>query len=272
MNTKNIFKLLLTLSAAGGVMSASAAPFQMEGVAGIGKTTIDFSDGDSFELDNLSIGGRYFLQPVDSTTGPLDERPFIDKSAHIGLLYLQQKPEEGNEDVTSTGLDARFVTLTDMIFDVGYLSNKLPGDNKITTTSIGVGKYLDSRTTGVLRFERSSNDGIDVDAIGGTFRRLVDGAVDGTAMAYEIDLAYIDAPEDNGYEIGLDGTYYPSTPLGISGGLSRADIGDSDSTTFSLEARYFFTETLAAGALYSKTSDSDNDDVTIILLNVGARF
>jgi len=146
MNRKRTKQLLLAILAAGGATAASANPFQFEAIGGIGKTTVDFDGGGSTDLDNKAFAGRYFLQPVDAASGPLAERPFIDKSAYVGVIYSTTEPDFGR-DSTATSLEARFVAASDMIFEVLYGTVDFGDSDKTTTTGVGVGKY---RTLAIL--------------------------------------------------------------------------------------------------------------------------
>ena len=162
----------------------SAAPYQIEAEATFAQLDASFPNGSSVDGDSLGFSVTYYLQVVDTTTGPLSERAFLDKSAFVTGSFIQTEFDQ-NQDSDSLGVNVRLVTQDDMIFEIGYDKTDTGSNSDSKTLELGVGKYLDAKTTAVFFYESEDNGG-DVDAFGGRYRRLVDGSTAGTSVAYRI--------------------------------------------------------------------------------------
>lgn len=264
---------LALLCSLGAATAVNAATYQIEGKGIYGATTIEFDQGGDFDLDNLGFEGTYYLMPVDAATGPLRERSFIDKSAFLKADYAVLKPDEG-EDTTDMGLEARFVTTSDLIFELSYSQRDFGPERveDVDTIGIGVGTYLDGRTTIVANLAQIEAGDFESKILVGQYRKLIDLANPGTYLAYGVQLGYIDAEEENGNLVGVNGRYYPSEIMSAGLGFARTSIDDQDQTTISFEAEYFISESLFAGLDYLIETDSDDNETTTYLLNIGARF
>ena len=248
-----------------------AATYQIEGQGAIGESNLEADNGAELAIDNVSITGTYYLRPVDSTTGPLRERSFIDKSAFVELEYSTAEPERGDKS-KATDITAQFVTATDMIFLLGYGSEDDGSSEDTTTMSLGIGKYLDGRTVAAAGFLQVDNGFSEFNQLFGTYRKLIDGNAAGTYIAYVGTLGYIDGEDDNGNFIRGAGTYYPSEILGAGLAIDRISIGDFDATGIELSGEYFFAENLFGKISYEIESNSNDIDTTIYALTIGGRF
>lgn len=270
MNTKNCLIITMIFPLVGFISGALAQPYQIEARAGFSQFDITPPNGGSVDGNVIALSAVYYLQMVDTTGGPLLERPFLDKSAFVAGSFAQSKPDQG-QDTDTIGIDARFVTQDDLIFELGYdkADAGVGGDDK--TLGFGVGKYLDRNTTAVLFYE-TEDRGVDVDTFGGRYRHLTNNSAAGTSSAYEVGLALVDAPSDSGFEISLGGTYYPSEYLSVGVELEYLDIGNFDETDITLSGNNFFTDTLFAGLLFKRSSNSSDVDLDFIGALVGTRF
>jgi len=268
LNKQGIVIGLLPL--AGFVSNAVAQPYQVEASVTFAQFDVSFPGGGSNEGDVLALTGTYYLQIVDFTNGPLAERAFLDKSAYLQAGITQTKPDQGS-DADTTGLGARFVTQEDLIIELGYDTTDTGSGDDSKTLELAVGKYLDSSSTAMFFYESEEN-GVDIDTIGGRYRGLLDDPAANTHVAYELELALVDAPNDSGFQIGIEGTYYPSLQLGVGASLVYLDVGDFDDTVLSFRVDNFFTDTVFAGLAYSQNSGSNDVDTDFLGVRVGARF
>jgi len=247
-----------------------AAPYQMQATGSFGQLEVENTfDGRTAEADLINADFTYYLQIVDTPSGPLAERAFLDKAAYLTGTFSQAKPDM-QEDIDSRGLDARFVTDTDLIFELGYetLDDGSATDEK--TTTLGFGKYLDGQTTAVLNYTKV-DDFFDATILSGTYKKLTNNESAGTAFSTELVLSYIDEDVDSGYGLAGAGTYYLSDALSLNAYVDYVKVEDIDETEFGLGGGYFFADNLFANALYSQSKD-DFTKSTTLALQLGARF
>jgi len=270
MISKTHLGITLMFPAIGLVSEAMAAPYQIEVSPSFLQVDSSFPNGGSVDGDALGLGVIYYLQVVDTTSGPLLERSFLDKSAFVAGTFTQTEIDP-NQETDSLGLNVRLVTQDDMIFEIDYTKTEVGVSRDIKTLNLGVGKYLDGNTTAIVYFE-TEDDGNDVDTFGGQYRRLVENSVTSTFVAYDLGLAYVDTTNDSGFELSLGGTYYPSERLSIGASFEYLDVGNFDETTIAIMGDYFFTDTLFAGLGFRRSSGSSNIDTDVIAVRAGARF
>ena len=264
--------VILMLISAGYVSSVFAAPYQFEAGVLLAQADSSSPGGVSRDIDTQAISLAYYLMPVSANTGPLSQRAFISKSASIAGTYNFIKPERSS-DIDLLQIDTRFVTQTDMIFEFDYEKTDYDSNTDSTADySVGIGKYLDSRTTVVFTYEHVDFGDDNGQNLRGTYQRLLQGSAPGTHISYDFALAYIKVPNDSGFGIDAKGTYYFSNEFSAYGGLGYVDVGDADTTSISAGVEYFFSETLFGALSYLKNDFSSNADVSLIGGRVGLRF
>jgi len=261
--------LSVTLSV---ISSAQAAPyqFQVSGAYANSESDIDtfFGQNITTESDDKIIGLTYYLRPVDATSGPLSERAFLSKSAWLSGNYsVSEIDEEDAEEVTTATVNTRFVTQTDMIFEVDYI--KIDAFFDETTYSFGAGKYLDRNTTAVLKFSRSDDE---LSILSVNYRKLVSDAAADTNMAFTGSIGFIDTEFDSGFQLNINGRYYFSDQFSADAGMLLQSIGDSNSTTLTVNGEYFLTDSIFGGIGFTQASLGDFIDTSTFALTVGARF
>lgn len=231
----------------------------------------------SIDTDTLSFGATYYLRPVDTSTGPLAERAFVDKAASLSLGFSQSEfTTDGSDlelEVDTLSASTRFVTAENFIAVLAYSNTETEFvDDDLVSFRVGVGKYLDDRTTVIGSFTRTEIGNSDLDQLGVVGRRLVDGSSSiGTYLVTEAGLEYLDADDDSGFDLSIAAIYYTSAQLGLGAGFNYRKIDSADSTTLSIEAKYFLTPQLSIAAEFSR-SDSDFSEIDLLNLSVTGRF
>lgn len=272
-----LYSLVLGTTLFSGTNFVSAQPYQFELQGGFSRVNVSV-DGfaDELESDIVFFEARYFLQPVDHGDGPLSERAFLDKAASVALEYSEESPDIG-ESVDTIGIDARFVTSTDTIISLEYITVDTVDDRGFDIFGVGVGRYLDNQTTFLGMFQRTDVDDAAIDSISLNLRKVEEGGAVGSVVAYEGSFGILMVSDDfgndeNGFEFVARATYFPTEQLGIGGGLAYRDIDDFDSTIFGADIEYFLNEPISLSAGFERRSTSLDIDTDILLVGVAARF
>ena len=169
VNHSPALRAMLVLGAVGLSSVAEAQSFQMEAGAALGKGEVS-----NIDLDTMAVHGKYYLRAVPLGAGPLAEAAFLDKAAHASLTFIKVDPERGNE-FDSLELAGHFVTQSNMIYDLELEREDAGGQSGTSNNvALGVGKYLDDRTTGMLRVELD-DDAADTKRLGASLQHLSDG-------------------------------------------------------------------------------------------------
>lgn len=257
--------------------SASVAhsyQFELSGALAHTELSSDNFSG-NVEVDSTAIEGRFYLRPVNESSGPLFERAFLDKAASIGLSYGQAEPEDGNNTDT-IGVDARFVTLSNTVFEARYSTTEPPVGDELNEYRLGAGKYTEDRTLILGTFSRVESGSLNLDTLSVTGRKLNTGGNADTFIAYEGNIDFLiasnDFDDENGFGLGWKFTYYPSLQLGLGAGFSFRDIDGFDVTTFGVDLTYFLNESIFTTAGFQRSNDSADIDTDILALGIAFRF
>lgn len=259
-----------------------AQPYQLE--LGIGLSQIEFTIDDSFagtesfEFDATAFGGRYYLEPVDTDSGPLAERAFLNKSAFVGFSYAETDPEfESGEGVDTTSIETRFVTEADTIIELDYGTVDGSDDSESDEYRIGAGKYLDEQTTFVVSFNREEDDDFTFDTISIGVRKVEENSEVNTAVSYEASIGILEL--SNNFGDDADGLqfigsflYYPSDQLGIGGSVLYFELEEEDTKSFGISASYFLNEEFSLQAGLEKSETSFDTETDLVLVGLTARF
>jgi len=268
MNSQFLLPAALLFFTLGLVSNAQSAPYQFQLSGTYSKDEAEFESafGSNSSTDSNTTTGEltYYLRPVDAASGPLLERAFVSKSAWLkGSYGISEEDANSSDEIKSTIVNSRFVTQSDLIVELDYI--KIDSFDRDASYSIGVGRYLDSNITAVLKLIDS---GDDVYTILGNYRKLTELGNPGTYLAFNGGLGYVDTKFDSEIQFNFQGTYYFSDFFSVGAGL--VSIGDSD--TYIFNSNYFLTESFYAGLGYSKASFGDFLDSSSVNFTVGARF
>lgn len=278
MEMKRILCALTAIASLSVLGTATAAPYQFEFGGLYLNTKVSFANGlgqtNSEKATSTGAYATYFLQPVTANAGPLNERAFLSKSAFITGRFIKNEfdaPELTTFNTDAIGLSARFVTVTDLIVEFEYekLEFDDDSDSPDPDITVGIGRYLDDRTSAVISLNIPEDD---VKILTGDYHKVVNGAAQGVHLAYDASLSYIDLPDDSGYSVAFGITYYFSDYLSLSGSYNVSKIADTDETAFAFGGDYFFTETLFGSVIYTKVDLGDEVETAVTAFRLGARF
>ena len=81
-------------------------------------------DGDSEDLDTFGIGGKYYLNGVNTKNSPLAEAAFVSKASNIGLGYANSSIDEDGADleIDTVGLNGEFFIPNSQFYVSGSLN------------------------------------------------------------------------------------------------------------------------------------------------------
>lgn len=167
-------------------------------------------------VDSLSIGGTFYINGVNATTGPFAEAAFLDQSTYVEASFEDR--DFGGSNLFGGG---RFVDKNSGFFlDGGLQFGDLDG------FEIGAGMYLNQNTTVLGFFE--SNDVVDV--FGGKGKYLMPQD-DGKYINLEAGFALGDGDFDySTTEISFDGDYYLDKTMSVGAGISFVSIEQNFNT------------------------------------------
>lgn len=244
--------------------SAHAETFRVELNAGFGQ-----GDAENIDYDAVALGGTVYFSDVNTGSDPLREAAFLDKASGLGVTRSDLS-FDGSVDSAVTTIDGRFVLANDFIIEASATRAEWEVgafDVESDTFSVGLGTYINDNSDIVATYSDSNDD--DVSTLGVDYHTLIENG----SAAWGIDLgaSYIDAPSDSGNSLRAGATFYPNANLGIGAALDRTSIDDSDTTSATLFAEYFFNTNFAGELAYS-TTDEDDGDLDLISVGVTFRF
>jgi len=213
---------LITCATLGLGMQANA--YQVEGRADFTGSKTDGEDPDVFRL-----GGEYYIQPVDDSTGPLAEAAFLDQAMSARVFY------EDFDNGDGLLIGGRYVDPGSQLVveaDIGL------GD--LENDEIKAGMYLDSHTQLLGKYvDTNLGDGYGVE-----YKNLMTRN-DGTYLNVGGELTFIDG--DFGLDttrVAVEGDYYldKMTSVGAEVGVF---LGDLDGETINIRGEKFLSQTLS---------------------------
>lgn len=243
--------LSLAVACAFGASSALANGYQFEVDAGYDRTKISGFSGDA-----VHATGRYYLDAVDNSQGPLGEAAFLNKATFLeaGYGYLF---EDQDGDVFSVGgeyvsagqgfiLGASYAWLDDGSYDEEAFS-------------VTVGKYLTDTTTVRLSYAEVDFDDLwDSEALAASVRHLTGDLGNGMQLAVEGTLARLENDygrlgTDKATLMDVSSDLYLTREFSVGAGYQYVN-GDSalDADGFNVRARYFILPQLAVNAQYGQ--------------------
>ena len=269
-----------TVIAAGlglAISSAAQAEYQFEigAISGTGDIEIANVKADQ---DFIGLSGAYYLQPVDTTKGPLSEAAFLDRSSSIQFAATTGEIDiDGGDDadVDTYLVSSRLVQKeSGWLIDLGYQLDKIDGsgfdDEDIDTYTIGAGKYILENTAVILSYSNIDSDD-----------------------AYQLDLEHMWLLEQGGIKLdaevgrvvdagfqsddldfwGLSSTYYVNDRLGFGADYGQEESGASELDSWSLFAEWFVTEQVALSLAYAEQEDNDIDfESDAVMFTADVRF
>jgi hypothetical protein len=267
--------VIATLSSA--VLASSAfAEYQVE--ANLNWVQNDYMSG-ILTLDQINVGGIYYINMVNDAEGPLAEAGFLSQVSNIYGSYTDLSLDISG---TSTGGDALMFggeyidQQSGLIVGGKYL--KQDADNDAfdeDTLMLSVGMYLNDTSAVYGSYESKEENGVDVSQLSFNYKNVMAQA-NNTAINLETGLVYSDSDVDTQDYIALNvgADYYLNRQLSLGGRLDFTSVDDSsrDALGYTLSAQYFFNNQVAANLSYNSVDYDDDSEDEIVNVGVIARF
>lgn len=272
-----MFKKTAIIAGIGLALSATAqADYQWELGAGASIGTVDtelkntaFDQKDSNDADIFGLEGTVYLEPVDTSKGPLGEAAFLDGASSLTVAFTDGELDlssQDDEDGQTYSVQSRYVAnnpgwqLSSWLVDLGY-ERQEPGNQEIDLYNIGIGKYLTPNTTLVVGYQKLNiNNGGDTDRYGVALDHFFafdnDGGIKARANAGKTVVSGLDDPTT----WGLGATWYLNKNLGFGADYELSDYSGYEVDGFSVSAEWFITENFAVDLGYT---DIQPDDIKL---------
>lgn len=235
-------------------------------------------DGDSEDLDTFGIGGKYYLNGVNTKNSPLAEAAFLSKASNIGLGYANSSIDEDGADleIDTVGLNGEFFIPNSQFYVSGSLNR-----SEVTVES-EFGKASDDNVGYALEAGYLPVDGLLIAA--GVAKENLDpmyvskngfidtfsnisAVADDTAVT--LRAKYVTQignhftnfegatyfGDETAYRLGTDLYIDPTLSVGVS--FMDTTFDDFD-TVWAVRAQKFFTPAIAVGLNYTTTEDADS--------------
>lgn len=271
-----MFKKTVMVAGIALAVSATAhADYRWEVDAAAGRSNIDIGPADG-DVDAFGIGGSFYLDPVDTSKGPLTEAAFLDQASNISAAYVYTDLDDIVEDASGDQylIEGRYVLGLDsipLIFEGSY-SRIEPDFSDIDTYTLGFGAYLTDTTTVVATFGNTDVDeGGDTDFYELSVKHLWNLSNDG-AIALEGNYGSVDVDDADDVDVfNVAGTWYVNNNLGFGARFGSFDAGGAEADAYAVFTEWFVTEQIAVSAEY-EYSEVDDTDIEIDSFVIGARF
>jgi len=238
-NPSRIFLLCLPF-----VASFAFADYQLEVNGGLDFTENEFETSGTLDTDTLKVSGKYYLKPISTINDdPLEELAFLQKASwgSIGLTNINQDSKSTAEDSTNAVFAGRYVLPDNHFF--AETSFEIGDTDQI---SIGLGRYLDDKTTILGSYEVDGN----TNTIDASFKRMISLTTTNT-ISLDASVGRIELnTDDSALLLGGEVQYYLDRKLSVGSRLGFT-TGDVDSYAFGVTGKAFFTEQFAISASYS---------------------
>ena len=235
-------------------------------------------DGDSEDLDTFGIGGKYYLNGVNTKNSPLAEAAFLSKASNIGLGYANSSIDEDGADleIDSVGLNGEFFIPNSQFYVSGSLNRSevtVEGEfGKVSDDNVGYALeagYLP--VDGLLIAAGVAKENLDPMYVSkngfiDTFSNI-SAVADDTAVT--LRAKYVTQignhftnfegatyfGDETAYRLGAD--LYIDPTLSVGASFMDTTFDDFD-TVWAVRAQKFFTPAIAVGLNYTTTEDADS--------------
>lgn len=235
-------------------------------------------DGDSEDLDTFGIGGKYYLNGVNTKNSPLAEAAFLSKASNIGLGYANSSIDEDGADleIDTVGLNGEFFIPNSQFYvsgslnrsevtvegefgkasddNVGYAleAGYLPVDGLLIAAGVAK-ENLDPMYVSKNGFiDTFSNISAVADDTAVTLRAKYVTQIGNHFTNFEGATYFGD---ETAYRLGADLYIDPTLSVGVS--FLDTTFDDFD-TVWAVRAQKFFTPAIAVGLNYTTTEDADS--------------
>lgn len=273
-----MFKKALMTGAIGVALSVTAqADYQFEVAGAYATGELTARNGADADQDLFTLGGTYYLQPVDTSKGPRSEDAFIDRASQVSLVYTFGEVDfdgGGDSDISNLAVSGRYIMKdSGWLVDLGYQFDD--GDDSADSDAyvIKAGKYIADTTTLVAGWAYSEDDDKrESDEYTLELDHLHD--LGEAALKLEAGIGLVDsnfADDINLYTVGA--TYYFNNNLGIGGSYSLADSDDVEVDQYSVFGEMWVNEQISVTLGYTAVDeDASSAESDAIILAVTGRF
>ena len=236
--------------------------------------------GVPLDADGFSIGGTYYLDPVDNSHGPLAEASFLDRASGISLDFASLSEDATDIDASAHNISGHFVSKdTGWLFGIGFVNVDIDNpDLDADQLSLTLGRYISENTSITFGWDHlelgEGDDQLDVDSYQIAVKHV---AKHSSGMDHSVEAflggVNLEGVEENGLTYGGSYTLYPSRNFGIGASLAITDSEGLDTTSYSVFADWFITENATVGVTYLKTDvDEIDDNGNVLGVTASVRF
>ena len=213
------------------------------------------------DYDGWSIGGRIYLDTVETNFGPFALAPYLRRADHIGLNYTTIETDSGaksNEWIS----DTRFV-FSDLVLEASYgqSENDANSNSDADLWRAGVGFYVARNTMIRGAYENTDSQGND-DSKRYTFDIThVQTLSNGMTWSGNALVGLVDETNDDGTDIDLSFDWFFNDNMNIGTELSlnsRDELGDT--FAYEVHGEYFLSDYVSLRLSYFN-QDYDEADV-----------
>lgn len=252
---KNRFALhIIGLVALGATVHANA--YQAEVIGSYSNTDFGATNTD---IDTFELGGEYYINGVQSASGPFQEAAYLDQATLLRASYVDLDETDG------AVIGGRFVDQNSgMLFDANVNTGDLDGFD------VGLGMYLNDNSS-VIASYIEEDDFTDGYGIG--YKNLL-SQNNGTYINLEAGVQFLENEVDQETTTyAVAGDYYLDKTLsfGLDVAFNSDDVADS--TLYGINASKFLAQAITLeAALLQEDIDGQDDENTSFILGGKMRF
>jgi len=273
-----MFKQTVVAGAVAAALSLSAqADYQFEVAGAYATGELTAASGVDADQDLFTLGGTYYLNPVDDSKGPRSEDAFIDHASEISLFYTGGEVDfdnGGDSDIENISASGRYVTpQSHWIVGLGYQFEDGDGGADTDSYSVQVGKYIADTTTVTAGWTFTENDdNRETDAYSLDLEHLED--LGSSALKVEAGIGWADSnfrSDVTVYSVGS--TYYINNYIGFGVSYSFAYSDDTELDRFTVFGEYWLNDKIGLSlGLTSLDEDGSSAESDAVILAVVGRF
>jgi hypothetical protein len=224
-----------------------------------------YSDDD---YDGWAISGTYYLQPVDTSLGPLRLAPFLSKASSIGGKYGEIETDRSDIETKFWEVETRLVINQAWVLEAGFGAAEIDtviATNDVDIYRVAAGYYVADTTQLRVAYDVMDEDTVDADRWSIDIQhvqQLENGMTWSANVLYGLVAGDTRiGRDDDGSDIEIALSWFFSHNLGVGANL---DIRDRDVTGdvdyYQYWASYFPTDKISLELSYY---DEDNNDLNV---------
>jgi len=215
-------------------------------------------DNDVIDVDAYQVGGEFYLDGVDTSSGPFVEAAFLDQATSFRGTYRDNDVTDG------VILGGRFVDQNSgMLFEADVATGDLDGYN------IGVGMYVDSQSTIIANYVEQDDF---TDGFGIGYKNLL-SQNNGTYINMEAKAQFLENDFNQEFSsFAIAGDYFFNKTMSLGADVA-VNTGDLDSTVYGINGSLFLAQNITLQASLSQEDiDGTDSNETSMLVGGKVRF